>query len=187
MLSIGRSLGIAMIAATQTVEGITEKLGETAAAKWLAVYGSAISSCGRSPASDRFIAERAGSTWKAEIGSVPGVSVRDSMTSSVLGGCCGGNQEASLDERVCFSCAVPASAPFIQRSDQAAQNRIRISADPRQHREPDEGVSSTVGTVPLVHPEELSTLLAEPNLALAVAVRGRVPRRDVIKLSPKFD
>ena len=59
--------------------------------------------------------------------------------------------------------------------------------DPRANREGDSGVTSGLAAHQLIQPEEIATLLAEPNLALAVTTRARVPRRDVIVLSPRFD
>jgi hypothetical protein len=37
-----------------------------------------------------------------------------------------------------------------------------------------------------VTPEELTELVVEPDTAFAVLTRGRVPRRDVIKLTPMY-
>lgn len=186
MLSIGRSLGMAMVGATQTIEGVTDKLGPQAAAKWLAVYGNAIALPGRSKATDAFVAERAGASWRARVSGVPGISVRDSITASIFTG-----SVASARRQVTMRpYASPAPSPiasFMQNSQNAATNRQSVSADPRVNREGDSGVSSSLSPFPLVFAEELPTLLAEPNLALAITTRARVPRRDVIKLSPRFD
>ena len=38
---------------------------------------------------------------------------------------------------------------------------------------------------PLVTPEEIDTLLAVPGTALAIINRGRIQRRDVIRLYPQ--
>jgi len=38
----------------------------------------------------------------------------------------------------------------------------------------------------LIAPDEINTLLAEPNMAVAVIQRGRVVRRDLIKLQPEY-
>jgi hypothetical protein len=38
----------------------------------------------------------------------------------------------------------------------------------------------------LVEASEVGTLLAEPNTALVVGYRARVPRRDVVRLSPVY-
>jgi len=185
MLSIGRSLGLAMVGSTQTVEGVSDKLGETAAAKWLAVYGNAIGLTGRSSATDEFMAKRAGSVWKAAAITVPGMSVKDSIISSVFSGSVAASRKQETMRE--FATAAPSPlTPFQEKSRQAAQHKSFVNPDPRYQREPDEGLSSSVHPVPIVVAEELPTLLAEPNLALAVTTRARVPRRDVIKLSPRF-
>jgi TraM recognition site of TraD and TraG len=186
MLSIGRSLGLAMVGATQTIEGVTEKLGEQAAAKWLAVYGNAIALPGRSKATDAFIADRAGAAWRARVTGVPGISVRDSITAAIFTG-----SVASARRQVSMRpFASPAPSPiasFMQNSQNAAVNKQQVSADPRMNREGDNGVTSSLSPHPLIVPEEVSTLLAEPNLALVVTTRARVPRRDVVMLKPRFD
>ncbi len=38
----------------------------------------------------------------------------------------------------------------------------------------------------LITPDEINTLLAEPNMAIAVGQRARVVRRDLIKLQPEY-
>ncbi|MBI1331469.1 MAG: TraM recognition domain-containing protein [Armatimonadetes bacterium] len=185
MLSIGRSLGLAMVGATQTIEGITEKLGDKAAAKWLAVYGNALSLTGRSPATDEFMAKRAGSVWKAAVQTAPGISVKDSIVASQFSGSIAASRRQTFMREFALPAASPL-APFMEKSRQAQANQQSASADPRDYREADEGISSSVRPVPLIHAEEISTLLAEQNLALMVAIRARAPRRDVIKLEPKF-
>lgn len=186
MLSIGRSLKLAMVGATQTTEGVTEKLGEHAAAKWLAVYGNAIGLAGRSHKTNTFLAERAGATWKARVTSAPGISVRDSVTAAIFSGSvAAARRQTTMRE---FASPAPSPiAPFLQQAQNAQANRQVASPDPRMSREGDTGIQSALQPHPLVVAEEMSTLLAEPNLALAITTRGRVPRRDVIKLTPRYD
>ncbi len=38
---------------------------------------------------------------------------------------------------------------------------------------------------PLIQPDEIDTLLAIPGTAIAIIIRGRIQRRDVIRLYPK--
>jgi len=185
MLSIGRSLGLAMVAATQTVEGVTEKLGEKTSAKWLAVFGNTVALTNRSRATDEFIAKRAGSSWKPTVRSVPGMSVKDSVLSGVFSGSSAAARKQPTMRQ--FAVAPPSPlAPFTEKARTAPKESTPINTDPRYHRETDEGVTSSVEPVSLIFAEELPTLLAEPNLALAITIRARVPRRDVIMLTPKF-
>lgn len=185
MLSIGRSLGLAMVGATQTVEGVKEKLGEHPAAKWLAVYGNVVALSGRSTATDAFVAERAGASWKANVSGVPGIPVKDAITSSIFSGSVAvARRQATMRE---FATPPPSPiAPFVQQAQNAQSKGQAASPDARMNREFDTGITSALRPFPLVFPEEMTTLLAEPNLALAVTTRARVPRRDVIKLSPRF-
>ena len=46
--------------------------------------------------------------------------------------------------------------------------------------------ASRVLVAPLVQPEELTELVVEPDTALAILNRGRVMRRDVVKLRLVF-
>ena len=45
---------------------------------------------------------------------------------------------------------------------------------------------TSLGARPVVETDELQTLLAEPDTALVLLNRGRVPRRDIIKLKPLY-
>lgn len=188
MLSIGRSLGLAMVAATQTVEGVRDKLGPQGADKWLAVFGNAMSLQGRSRATDEFMANRAASIWKATVNGVPGISVKDAITAAVFSGSVAvSRRQPSMRP---FATPAPSPiAPLLEKSRTAAaqsEGKVSLSPDARYNRESDEGVTSGLRPAPLVYTDEMPTLLAEPNLALALFTRARVPRRDVIKLKPMF-
>lgn len=185
MLAIGRSLGLAMIAATQTIEGVEEKLGDKTASKWLAVFGNALALTGRSHRTDEFMAKRAGSVWKATVRSVPGVSVKDAIVTSLFSGSVAVTRRQTLMRPFAVPRPSPVT-PFTERARHSAQGQSPINPDPRYQREVDEGLHSSVEPSPLVFSEEMSSLLAEPNLALLVAIRGRVPRRDIIRLDPKY-
>jgi hypothetical protein len=45
---------------------------------------------------------------------------------------------------------------------------------------------SKVQPAPLVLPDELAELVVEPDTVLAILTRARVPRRDVVKLTPVY-
>src|SRR5690606_8517923 len=47
--------------------------------------------------------------------------------------------------------------------------------------------TSQFGPMPLFQAAEVVVLLAEPNTAIALTNRARVPRRDIIRLNPVYD
>ncbi|AMW35766.1 hypothetical protein HEQ62_10735 [Haematospirillum jordaniae] len=75
-LAIGRSLGLAVVAARQTVERIIKQLGDATARKWLMIFGSALTLNGRSPSTDDFMADPARPAWWLTIPAVEGLPVR---------------------------------------------------------------------------------------------------------------
>ncbi len=183
MLSIGRSLGLGMIAATQTIEGINDKLGESAAAKWLAVYGNAIGLSGRSRATDAFLSQRAGACWRALVNNVPGASVRDTITADAFSGAmAAARKQPSMREWA--GVMEPFSGSPLSLDSLIPQKRQSGAA--AAVNMPDQVPRASLGPVPLVYPDEMTTLLAQPNLALAITTRARVPRRDVILLAARF-
>ncbi|NNM58987.1 MAG: hypothetical protein HKM04_04165 [Legionellales bacterium] len=62
------------------------------------------------------------------------------------------------------------------------------STDPQSLAEFDNARINTVkiGTCDLINPDEINSLLSCPNTAIAQIIRGRVPRRDIIKLAPEY-
>ena len=180
LLPIGRSLGLAMIAATQGVEGITAKLGEAVAAKWLSIFGTVIALGGRSPESDAFVAARAGDAWQLALTQVEGNTVRGSLRMEALSGPIAAARTQphmaratrhggwiSTPNRLASAVAAARGIPGAQIRDVAAP-------------------SMTLGPRPLVAAGEIASLAAVPDTAIALATRGRVPRRDIVRLRPEY-
>jgi hypothetical protein len=174
MLAIGRSLGLAVIAATQTVEGVNEKLGETLARKWFSIYGGVIALPGRSAETDEFVARRGGEQWRPTLNQIEGLTVRDALTiDSVSGVAAAARQQPHL--RKAKSGGVPSK---IQEGAQKLIQGLR----PEKKAQP----QALLGASPIVEGVEMQTLLATPDTALAYVTRARVPRRDVIQLTPDY-
>lgn len=182
MLAIGRSLGLAVVAATQTVEGVIERLGAPVANKWLAIFGSAMTLSGRSVATDAYMAARAGASWRLSIDKLEGLPVRtaigaDSMTGVIAAG---RHQPtiaetehlmgSSLIEMAWSRATQPIAKILNQIGTGAGGSKTSVQLEPR----------------PVINAAELQTLLAEPDTALILATRARVARRDVIRLSPAY-
>jgi hypothetical protein len=185
MLAIGRSLRLSVIAATQTVEGVVERLGEPVAKKWFGIFGGLVALPGRSRMTDEFVALRCGSSWRASVQQVNGMSIRTSVQAEMVSGAvaAGRHQSTALkfgDVPKLGSSGVPSWVQTIARLWQGV--RGGIAADSTERSTP----ASTLGVLPLVQAGEVEDLLAEPDTALAVISRGRVVRRDVIRLTPIY-
>ena len=172
MLAIGRSLGLAVIGATQTVEGVREKLGEATAAKLLAIYGGLVMLPGRSPLTDEFAADRVGLTWAATVQERPGATLRETMQRDVLTGLTAAGRYQGFMQ-------AGANGP--------RQLRGVFSALISQMQGAVSEPTSKIGPAPVVISGELLTLLAKPDTALIIATRGRVQRRDVVQLAPLYE
>jgi hypothetical protein len=78
ILGIARSLNLAIVASTQTVEGIEARLGQAEAAQFLTLFGSVIALQNRSAMTTRVVAARLGASFRPTLDAVPGVpTVRD--------------------------------------------------------------------------------------------------------------
>jgi hypothetical protein len=177
MLAIGRSLGLAMVAATQTIEGVEEKLTKPVADKWLNVYGNVIALPGRSFRTDEFVTKRLGKIWSAKVERVEGLTVRDAMKSETLTGALAASRTQESMRRWI--------GPGMYGMGSARRGRFTNQLSRLFGSEGDSGRSQChVGVHELVEASEVGTLLAEPNTALVVGYRARVPRRDVVRLSP---
>lgn len=172
MLAIGRSLGLSMIGATQTIEGVREKLGEATASKWLAIFGSMIALPGRSPLTDDFATGRLGLTWTASVQHRPGAPLRETMQRDVLTGITATNRYQNL---------------MAQGEGVTRQTRGVTATIMAQLRGSVSEPTAVIAPQALVNGGELMTLLAKPDTALIVTTRARVPRRDVVQLDPVYN
>jgi hypothetical protein len=184
MLAIGRSLRLAVVAATQTVEGVVEKLGEQVSRKWLAIYGGVIALPGRSTQTDLFISERCGMSWRASIDQVNGMSLRTAVQAEMVSGAlaAGRTQPTALRFSDVPKLGAPGLPKWMHNMAQMWQSLRTGMA-----QEASKGVpGSSLGVRPIAQAGEISSLLSEPDTALAVITRARVLRRDVIRLKPMY-
>jgi hypothetical protein len=193
MLPIGRSLGLAMVAATQGLEGIVTKLGEPVAEKWLSIFGTVVALAGRSAATDAFVSARAGESWQLTATEVGGATVRGSLSAGAISGPVaasrtqphmaqavgkGGGGLFTLPSRIVT--ALGASTRFGQHDSGVLRAKDALKAAAAA------GPRLALGPRPLVTPGEIASLAAVPDTAIVLATRGRVPRRDVIRLRPEY-
>jgi hypothetical protein len=178
MLAIGRSLELAVIAATQSIEGIKVKLGEQVSRKWLSIYGNVIALPGRSKETDDFVAARGGESWKASIADVHGLPVRDSLTVGALSGAMAAARRQPHMRSVMSTGNVTLLPSRIQTM---IANTVGGMLPGRETP-----ARVSLGVRPIIVGSEIGNILAEPDTAIVLATRARAPRRDVIRLKPVY-
>lgn len=177
MLTIGRSLELAVVGATQTVEGVHEKLGQSAQ-KWLATFGNVIALPSRSRHTEDYVSERIGVSWRPSVTQAQGLPIRTSIQATALSGV---NGAAPRQLHVRQHGGITDAPGGLMKTIQKGMARL-FGQEPDIQRQS----ASMIGPSPIIAPSETSSLLAEPNTALAACVRARVPRRDVIRLNPIY-
>jgi hypothetical protein len=183
MLAIGRSLGLAVVAATQTVEGVEAKLGK-AAPKWLKIFGSVIALANRSRETDKLISERIGSAYGAHLDTFAGVpDVRSSVVAQGgSGSLAGGRHQQSVRDAL----AGNDSGIIRQIVDKVNPFRLLGNAVADAQGGADKGTTSKIGTRAWVAEEEVQALVCEPDTALACINRARVQLADLVRLRPVY-
>ncbi|MES1026643.1 hypothetical protein ABN584_27495 [Gloeocapsa sp. BRSZ] len=182
MLAIGRSLGLGVVAATQTVEGVHARL-HGFASKWLGIFSHAIALRGRSPDTDHWMSLRTGAIWQA----------RSQMGNGL-----------TLDQGIIHDSVTDLQAAALHQPEMNIQDMVwwlRTGGHSQRHTDEDAqfekpirqiekdimtGTSSSIGVMPIINQGELPELLAKPLTALVSVTRAGVERRDVITLKPVF-
>jgi len=180
ILGIARSLSLGIVASTQTVEGIEARLGDKEAAQYLTLFGSVVALQNRSARTAQAVASRLGASFRPMLEAVPGVPmVRSAVTAQRASGRLAA---AKTQPQVAATVVIGEGARARERlSGMNPFQLFRRTAAGEQDRP-----ASRVLAAPLVSPEELTELVIEPDTALAILNRGRVPRRDVVKLMPVY-
>lgn len=198
VLPIARSLGLSVVYATQNIDGIVDRISgngaSTAAAEQLlGSLRSVISLSVSTKATKDFVSSRMGSAYRAHYERIdaPHTHVGANLRlSSAIGGGFGEGTELWRATRV---------SETITRAREltgagAATARVveslgRMSGVSTLARKLGKQVSMNVNfdIRPIVSPDEISPLTSAPNFALACVQRGRVERRDAIKLNPIYD
>jgi len=178
ILGIARSLRLGIVASTQTVEGIEARLGPGKAAQYLTLFGSVMALQNRSARTADAVASRLGASFRPVLESVPGVpTVRSAVMAQRASG------------RLAAARSQPSVYATVDFGEGRSVGELLAVINPFQlFRRTFSGeqahISSRVVAAPLVLADELTELVVEPDTALAILNRGRVPRRDVVKLRP---
>lgn len=180
ILGIARSLSLAIVASTQTIEGIEARLGQAEAAQFLTLFGSVIALQNRSYRTTQVVAARLGATFRPTLDHVPGVpTVRDAVAAQrAAGRLAAAKTQRSVAATIGFGEGGRARDVF------RAINPFQLFRRTLQGEQ--DRPQSRIQAAPVAHAEELAELVVEPDTALAILTRARVPRRDVVKLSPVY-
>lgn len=185
---VARSLGLYLMFATQNVDGLYKRLERDGAVQMLGNLASIIALAPRTDDSNSYISKRIGHVWKASTQSFHGLPdaasdlglYRNSGTDQVM-------QSVTLHRhgrhgapRLSYAIGL-----WHRQWTPKAMNWFDGMAMPDDPSQAPQRPTLQLELTPLITPEEIDTLLAIPGTALAIINRGRIQRRDVIRLYPK--
>ena len=185
---VARSLGLYLMFATQNVDGLYKRLERDGAVQMLGNLASIIALAPRTDDSNNYVSKRVGNVWKASTQSFQGLPdaasdlglYANSGTDQVM-------QSTTLHRQSRFGAPRLSYAIGLwhrQWTPKAVNwlNGMVVPDDPNQ-ASPRPTLQLELS--PLIPPDEIDTLLAIPGTAIAIINRGRIQRRDVIRLYPK--
>ncbi len=201
MLPIARSLGLHAVFSTQNVDGIVAALGgaskQAEAEQLLGQFKSVVSLSVSTPATREFVSARMGTAPRARYsqvsaaasdaagtalslrhaasGHAAGTAVGDALTSS--------DSIRSLRRITGLGGHLPA---MLEEAAEKVGLGGLVNAIPGLVRDKQHVAALSVGVSPLVDADEVALLTAEPDTALVSLNRGRVVRRDLVKLNPIY-
>jgi hypothetical protein len=118
-----------------------------------------------------------GIAWRPVIDQVEGWSVRSALQAQAVSG-----SVAAATNQIFQRPYVSEKMTMLQPTKGVLSGLLRAARGAENVSRP----QSQIGPRPIVLPGEVNSLLSEPNTALAVLTRGRVARRDVIRLKPEY-
>lgn len=195
MLPIARSLGLYCVFSTQNIEGIKAAIGhDDKAAQFLGNLSSVIALNVDTPASNAFVAARMGSAPRVVFAGIPAVRADSDSLVTELGWRTDGGMAGSAARR----------SDKIQGQRKHSGLGGHVTAlwqkvgGPEVMQEIMHGASTGfrnqrqvpqvhTGILRLVEDNEVPALTTTPNSALVSFNRGRVPRRDLMRLQPIYE
>lgn len=192
MLPIARSLGLSVCYSTQNIDGLYKRLKKDGSLQLLGNLNNLISLPAKTKDSNEYLSERVGEIWKAVTERFNGLPDAAADLGRYMHS---GTDKHTRATR--YGRALKSNAPRLawavgiwRAINTVNKDRSRLKSLTMR----DEGMDNFFYAAPqlsikshrLITPDEINTLLAEPNTAIAVGQRGRVVRRDVIKLQPEF-
>lgn len=192
MLPIARSLGLSVCYSTQNVDGLYKRLKKEGALQLLGNLNNLISLPAKTKDSNEYLSERVGEVWKAGIERFNGIADAAADLGRYMHS---GTDKQTRATR--YGRALKSNAPRLSWAvgiwraiNTVNKDRSRLKYLSMRDEDMDNfyynGPQLSIKSHRLIGPDEINTLLAEPNTAIAVGQRGRVVRRDVIKLQPEY-
>jgi len=201
MLPIARSLGLHAVFSTQNIDGIVAALGGTSkqpeADQLLGQFKSVVSLSVSTQASREFVSARMGAAPRARYSQVSAATSDAAGTalslshaaSSHTAGTVVGDAITSSDSIRSLRRITGLGGHLPAMLEEAAEKvglGGLVDAIPGLVRDKQPTATLSVGVSPLVAADEVALLTAEPDTALVSVMRGRVPRRDLVKLNPIY-
>ncbi|MFN3234812.1 MAG: type IV secretory system conjugative DNA transfer family protein [Gammaproteobacteria bacterium] len=198
ILPVARSLGLYCCWSTQNIDGIEQRLGKEDAEQLVGNLSNLVALPTRTQRSEEFISRRLGKIWRSE------AEIHDSFADAY----------ADIGKYVFNGADKWSTATEYQRKTQPYSRRVARNTFQDSIQAVNSVMSTLfkalsltkkgedntlldlnqgrinhvkIGTFDLVHADEINTLLSLPNTAIAQVIRGRVIRRDVIKLQPEYN
>lgn len=182
---VARSLGLHLMFATQNVDGLYKRLDKDGAVQLLGNLASIIALPPRTDDSNAYVAKRVGNIWKATTQTYYGLP--DAATDLGLYGNSGVDRtmrEVALHRQSRIGSPRLSYAINLWHRAWAPKAMAWLDdlATPDDTNQLTPKPTLAFDLSPLVTADELDTLLARPGTAVAIFNRGRVQRRDVIRL-----
>ncbi len=192
MLPIARSLGLAVCYSTQNIDGLYKRLKKGGALQLMGNFNNLIVLPPKTKDSNEYVSERVGEIWKAGIDKFNGLADAAADLGRYMNS---GTDKQTRATR--YGRALKSNMPRLawavglwRAVNTVSHNRSRLKHLVMRDETMDnfyyEPPQLSIKSHRLIGPDEINTLLAEPNMAIAVAQRGRVVRRDLIKLQPEY-
>lgn len=182
---VARSLGLHLMFATQNVDGLYKRLDKDGAVQMLGNLASMIALPPRTDDSNAYVVKRVGHVWKASTSGYYGLP----DAAADLGLYANSGVDRTMREvtlhrhsRIGSPRLSYAIGLWHRAWAPKAMSWLDDLAIPDDTNQLTPKPMLSLDLAPLVTADELDTLLAQPGTAIAVINRGRVQRRDVIRL-----
>ncbi|MBN2990540.1 type IV secretory system conjugative DNA transfer family protein [Pseudomonas cedrina subsp. fulgida] len=185
---VARSLGLYLMFATQNVDGLYKRLERDGAVQMLGNLASIIALAPRTDDSNNYVSKRGGHVWKASTQSFQGLpDAASDLGLYANSGTDQAMQSTTLNRQSRFGAPRLSYAIGLwhRQWTPKAMNWLNGMVVPDDSTQAPQRPSLQLELSPLIQPDEIDTLLAIPGTAIAIINRGRIQRRDVIRLYPK--
>lgn len=182
-VTIARSLGMYLCFATQNIDGLYNRLDEVSAKQMIGNFASLIAFSTRTKISNEYIAQRASKIWKSTVDHFEGLPDSQTEFNIYLNN---GAYSAHFSHDMYRISNDAEDVNYRPNRAYSLASKIPVQTEQGMVEEfTREGVpSATLGInlTSIIEEEEIENILSVPQTAIALLNRGRVPRRDVIKL-----